>query len=152
MLFITKGSIYHIKHNVHTTFCHGRGLTWNLTFNESIYYVSYLQILRSYLVWQLFISFASPLSCVRRVYLFYTLQNVVLFSALNYSLANRQASFILPLAVCYITQEIIDFPYREYYEFGILPWFIVRYSLHDKVGLSCWSSCISSSSYIRDSR
>ena len=49
---ITKGSINHIKHNVHvhTTFCHNGGLTRNFMFNGSIYYVLYLQMLRFYLV------------------------------------------------------------------------------------------------------
>ena len=52
---ITKGSIYHIKHNtcirsyVHTTFYHSSGLSRNLIFNGSIYYVLYLQILCFYL-------------------------------------------------------------------------------------------------------
>ncbi len=41
---ITKESIYHIKH-VHTTFYHSSGLTRNLMFNGSIYYVLFLQIL-----------------------------------------------------------------------------------------------------------
>ncbi len=30
---ITKGGIYHMKHNVHTTFYHGRGLAWNWMLN-----------------------------------------------------------------------------------------------------------------------
>ncbi len=48
---ITKGSIYHIKHDyVHKTFYPIRRLTRNLTFNGSIYYVLYLQILHFYLV------------------------------------------------------------------------------------------------------
>ncbi len=52
---ITKGSIYHIKHYVHTIFYHTSGLSRNWVFNGSIYYVLYLQILRSYLVAQNFI-------------------------------------------------------------------------------------------------
>ncbi len=36
---IPKGSIYNIKYNVHTTFYHKSGLTWNWMFNGSIYYV-----------------------------------------------------------------------------------------------------------------
>ncbi len=47
---ITKGSIYHIKH---TTFYHNSGLTRNMTFNGSICYVLYLQILRFYFVGQI---------------------------------------------------------------------------------------------------
>ncbi len=43
---ITKGSIYHIKHNVHTTFYHR---SWNWTFNGSIY-AWYLHILHVYFV------------------------------------------------------------------------------------------------------
>ncbi len=39
--FITKGSIYHIKHNVDTTFYNESGFTWNCTFNWSLYSVSY---------------------------------------------------------------------------------------------------------------
>ncbi len=39
---ITKGSIYYIKHNVHTTFKHGSWLTRQWMFNSSIYYVLYL--------------------------------------------------------------------------------------------------------------
>ncbi len=46
---ITKGSIYHINHYVHTTFYHSSGLTRNLMFNGSICYVLYLQILHFYL-------------------------------------------------------------------------------------------------------
>ncbi len=46
---LTKGSISHIKHYVHTTFYHSSWLTRNLMFNGSIYYVLYLQILRFYL-------------------------------------------------------------------------------------------------------
>ena len=46
---ITKDSIYHIKHNVHTPFS---GLTWNWTLNGSIYYAWFLHILRFYFVWQ----------------------------------------------------------------------------------------------------
>ena len=50
---ITKGGIYHIKHNnIHTTFYHGSGLTWNCTFNGSIYHVRYLHILCFYFVRQ----------------------------------------------------------------------------------------------------
>ena len=36
----------------HTTFYQSSGLTRNLTFNGSIYYALYLQILHFYLVWQ----------------------------------------------------------------------------------------------------
>ena len=50
--FITKGSIHHMKYNVHTTFYHSSGLTRNLMSYGSIYKVSYLQILRFYLVGQ----------------------------------------------------------------------------------------------------
>ena len=47
---MTKGSFYHIKQiNLHTTFYHSSGLTRNLMFNGSIYYVLYLQILCFYL-------------------------------------------------------------------------------------------------------
>ena len=38
--------------HVHTSFCHSGGLTKNLTFTGSIYYVLYLQILRFYLIQQ----------------------------------------------------------------------------------------------------
>ena len=55
---VTKGGIYCInqtfKPNSHQ---HGSGLTRNLTFNGSNYYVLYLQILRFYFVW---------LSCINR--------------------------------------------------------------------------------------
>ena len=47
---ITKDSICHITHNVHTTFYHGSGLSWNCTFNGSICFVWYLHILRFYYV------------------------------------------------------------------------------------------------------
>ncbi len=43
---ITKSNIYHMKHNVHTNFYHGSGLTWYWMFNRIIYYLSYLHILR----------------------------------------------------------------------------------------------------------
>ncbi len=33
---ITKGSIYHVKHNVHTTFSHRSGLTRNCMFDGTI--------------------------------------------------------------------------------------------------------------------
>ena len=48
----TKSSIYNIKHNIYTTFCHS--IRWNriLMFNGSIYNVLYLQIRRFYLVRQ----------------------------------------------------------------------------------------------------
>ncbi len=36
---ITKGSIYHIKHNVHTASYHSSGLTRNFMFNGSIYFM-----------------------------------------------------------------------------------------------------------------
>ena len=36
--------------SAHTTFYHWGGLTWNWTFNGSIYYVEYLHILRFYFV------------------------------------------------------------------------------------------------------
>ena len=49
---ITKGSIYHIKHNVHTTFSYSSGLTRNWVINGSIYYILYLQILCFYLGWK----------------------------------------------------------------------------------------------------
>ncbi len=49
---ISKGSMYHIKHNGHTTFYHVSGLTWNCMFNRSIYYVKYLHILPFNFVWQ----------------------------------------------------------------------------------------------------
>ena len=38
---ITKGSIYHIKYMFIQPVYHGSGLTWNWTFNGSIYYVWY---------------------------------------------------------------------------------------------------------------
>ncbi len=46
MLFHNWELVYHMKHNVHTTFYHSVGLTRNLMFNGNIYYVKlYLQIL-----------------------------------------------------------------------------------------------------------
>ena len=50
---ITKGSIYHVKHNGHTNFLPWDGLTWNCTLNGSIYYVLYLHILHFYFVRQI---------------------------------------------------------------------------------------------------
>ena len=38
---ITKSSIYHCKHIIHTTFYHSNELTRNLMFNGNIYYVLY---------------------------------------------------------------------------------------------------------------
>ena len=63
---ISKGSNYHIKDNVHTTFQHRRRLTRKLIFNGSIYYVLYLHILHFYFAGQIIEAFQ------REFQLFYT--------------------------------------------------------------------------------
>ncbi len=67
---IAKNSFNHIKHNVHTTFYYWSELTWNSTFDGSIYYVSYLHILRFYFAWQNFLPliFSSSLLQTRLLY------------------------------------------------------------------------------------
>ena len=54
---IPKDSIYHIKHNIHTTFYHSGGLTRKIDVEgKYLLYVLYLQILRLYLGRHMFIN------------------------------------------------------------------------------------------------
>ncbi len=82
--YITKGSIYHIKHYVNTTFYHSSGLTKNEMINGCINYVLCLQILRFYLVWQ--ISPLRTLSCMKLL----VLSIKIMYLILNNSIGSFQ--------------------------------------------------------------